>query len=286
LIRALEETPTLHRQFEQITPPQPVETLTAAQQAQFMRRFEPVFKRIRETAFTIVPDLQALNPELHDRLSRAPNPFDAIQAAGEKLVSIITPSYSREPQWKRLRVGPDTDISESDLDMKHRANLKLLRRLFVPCGWELLMYRQREETIVQLESWLRELEPSQFLGVAAATPCTQRKRSTEKGEARTKIIAALTQHHHYDPGGHCENLEPIGVNELARQAQVAPASVSAFFDKEFGGSDHKNGHRNYKVVCRNVGRLLDSLRVLNGDFSPDDLYGRQPPGEDARDEDE
>src|SRR5262249_18636328 len=43
------------------------------------------------------------------------------------------------------------------------------------------------------------------------------KRSTDKGEARDKIVAALTKHHKYNNGS-VENREPIGCNELARQA--------------------------------------------------------------------
>src|SRR5262249_18814112 len=38
------------------------------------------------------------------------------------------------------------------------------------------------------------------------------KRSTERGEGRAKLIAALTKHHQYADGG-CLNLEPIGNNE-------------------------------------------------------------------------
>src|SRR5262249_26471769 len=49
------------------------------------------------------------------------------------------------------------------------------------------------------------------------------KRSTAKGEARTKIISALTAYHQYADGG-CLNLGPIAVRELARVAEVAPDS--------------------------------------------------------------
>ena len=62
----------------------------------------------------------------------------------------------------------------------------------------------------------------------------QPKRSTERGEAHRKLLAALTAHHKYEDGG-CLNLEPIGNNELARLAEVSKATASAFFNKEFGG---------------------------------------------------
>jgi hypothetical protein len=41
------------------------------------------------------------------------------------------------------------------------------------------------------------------------------KKSTCNGEARLKMVAALTQHHQYENGS-CGCLEPIGVNDLAR----------------------------------------------------------------------
>src|SRR5262249_26775357 len=78
------------------------------------------------------------------------------------------------------------------------------------------------------------------------------KRSTQRGEGRDKLIAALTAHHQYESGS-CLNLEPTANNELARQADVAPSTASAFFKKEF------DGYRKYRAICRNAGRLADSL---------------------------
>jgi hypothetical protein len=105
------------------------------------------------------------------------------------------------------------------------------------------------------------------------------KRSTARGEARVKLISALTEHHKYAFGG-CLNLEAIGINKLAREATVALSTAWAFFNKEFGG------HLKYRSVCRDAGRLADSLKALNGEFSPIDihLYGRRPAGEDDRDD--
>src|SRR5262245_10829995 len=66
------------------------------------------------------------------------------------------------------------------------------------------------------------------------------KRSTERGEGRRKLIAALTNHHQYAKGS-CLNQEPVGNNELARLADVEESTASDFFKREF------NGHAEYKA---------------------------------------
>jgi hypothetical protein len=104
------------------------------------------------------------------------------------------------------------------------------------------------------------------------------KRSTERGEGRAKLIAALTKHHQYADGG-CLNLEPIGNNELARLAEVAKRTASAFFDKEF------QGHAKYKALCADSGRLVAALKLLNGEYAPHLLYGKNPPEKSEHDED-
>ena len=96
-----------------------------------------------------------------------------------------------------------------------------------------------------------------------------------RGEGEVKLVAALTKHHGYDNGS-CKNLEPIGNNEVAREAVVAISTASAFFKKRF------RGHTKYKALCRRVGELARSLKLLNGEYSPHDLYGRHPAGEDGR----
>jgi hypothetical protein len=110
------------------------------------------------------------------------------------------------------------------------------------------------------------------------------KRSTEGGDAESKIVAELTRHHKYADGG-CLNLEPIGVNELARQAGVASSTASEFFNRQFNSGENR-GHSKYRVICRNAGRLADSIKALRKEFSPHDLFGRQPPNEVDRDTDE
>jgi hypothetical protein len=98
------------------------------------------------------------------------------------------------------------------------------------------------------------------------------KRSTERGEGRAKLIAALTAHHKYANDG-CLNLEPIGNNELARKADVSESTASAFFEKEF------KGHLKYRAACNDAVRLVAALKLLNGEYSPHVLFGGTPPGE-------
>jgi hypothetical protein len=82
-------------------------------------------------------------------------------------------------------------------------------------------------------------------------PGQKRKRSTESGEGRSKLIAALTKHHQYADGS-CLNLDPIGNNGLAKAADVSPSTASLFFRNEF------HGHTKYKSYCRNA----DDLALL------------------------
>jgi hypothetical protein len=103
------------------------------------------------------------------------------------------------------------------------------------------------------------------------------KRSTERGEAREKIIAGLTEHHQYTDGS-CLNTEPVGVGDLARKSGVSKSTVSEFFQVEF------KGHALYRAVCQDVSKLVTSLRMLRQEFSPHILYGRTPPGEGNQDE--
>jgi len=105
------------------------------------------------------------------------------------------------------------------------------------------------------------------------------KKSTEKGEGRDKIIAALTKHHKYADGG-CLNSEPIGNNELARLAAVSTSTTSVFFDKEF------KGYARYRAVCGDTTRLVAALKLLNQEFAPHHLFGRNPPREGADNEEE
>jgi hypothetical protein len=106
-------------------------------------------------------------------------------------------------------------------------------------------------------------------------PTRKQKRSTEKGEGRAKLKAALTKYHKYADDG-CLNLEPVGNNELARLAGVDQATASAFFKQQF------KGHSKYKATCADASQLTAALKLLNGEFSPHHLYGANPPNEDER----
>jgi hypothetical protein len=108
----------------------------------------------------------------------------------------------------------------------------------------------------------------------------KRKRSAVPGEARTKLVAALTTHHRYADGG-CLNQKPIGNNELADLAEVAKSTVSKFFSDVFGG------YVAYRARCADLHMLRFDLRLLNGELNPKDVpYGRTPPGEGGRRDDD
>jgi hypothetical protein len=106
-----------------------------------------------------------------------------------------------------------------------------------------------------------------------------KKRSTVKGEAQEKLKAALTKHHKYQDGG-CLNLEPIGSNELGRQADVSKNSASRFFKTKF------KGHTAYKRLCKDQSALAASLKSLNEGFAPWELFGSDPDKDTSDDDDE
>lgn len=108
--------------------------------------------------------------------------------------------------------------------------------------------------------------------VAETSTLAKHKRSSERGEGRLKLIAALTKHHKYADGG-CLNLEPIGNNELSRLAGVAKRTASDFFGKEF------EGHARYRAMCNDPQRLMAAIKALNGEFHPHDFYAARSPNE-------
>jgi hypothetical protein len=105
-------------------------------------------------------------------------------------------------------------------------------------------------------------------GAGESVPAPAPKRSTEPGEGRAKLIAALTEHHRYADGGSL-NTDPVGNNALAKAAGVSPSTASAFFTDQF------KGHAQYRALCRDAGRLAAALKLLNGEFSPHLLYDRR-----------
>jgi hypothetical protein len=124
------------------------------------------------------------------------------------------------------------------------------------------------DAAVSLSSWAEDELVRRSAHRSGRRP---RKGSKTRG-SRLQIIAALIAHHRYEAES-CTNQEPIGVKELGRHLQLSPSVVSEFFKKEFGG------HRQYQGFCRDVNRLIGSLKLLSGEYSPDFVYGRQPPGE-------
>lgn len=111
-------------------------------------------------------------------------------------------------------------------------------------------------------------EPAGSPSETATTP-TRPKRSTERGEGRAKLISALTWHHDYAEDG-CLNQEPIGNNQLAREAGVSDSTASEFFNKEFNHGE-KGGYAKYRVKCRDAGALAYALKALRGEFTPAEL---------------
>lgn len=104
------------------------------------------------------------------------------------------------------------------------------------------------------------------------------KRSTERGEARCKLISALTKHHQYSDG-FAFNVEPIASNSLARMAMVVKSTSSQFFKNEFGG------YGKYRFMCSDSSKLIAALKLLNGEFPPSILFKSQAIDKDYRDDD-
>jgi hypothetical protein len=201
---------------------------------------------------------------------------DAPEAtAWDFAIRVLCPEFAAAFLREPLRPGDVVDEAER---LERCDNTRDFARLNM---WALAP--ERLAAVLEAEAIQAEAvrERAKTMGRSA----TRAKKSTEKGEARAKIVGALTLHHKYKDGG-CLNTEPIGVNELARLACVASGSVTRFFNNQFGGAEKDKGHTKYKVVCRDLGRLAESLKVLNAEFSPDELYGRNPPGEGGRDDED
>lgn len=92
----------------------------------------------------------------------------------------------------------------------------------------------------------------------------QKKKSTQKGEAKAKLLAGLLKYHNYSDGS-CLVLEPVGNNELAKIAKVSTASASRFFEVTFGG------YKQYAKRCQDIQLLVTHLRILSGDLRPREL---------------
>jgi hypothetical protein len=149
-----------------------------------------------------------------------------------------------------------------------------------------LSHREAAAKDLIVEAWLRGLSAEESAALDEQ-PCgdepsenplaksdslevaPKKKRSTSKGEAEIKIIAALTLHHEYSDQS-CLNPAPIGSNELARRAKVSKDAASQFFKKEFGVD---GGHGRYQALClRNPVRIASWLKALNGDYRMNPLF--------------
>lgn len=155
-------------------------------------------------------------------------------------------------------------------------------------GWKALAKDGKESPFPWAGDGLADASPAEVKTAndkahGAEAKAVRTKRSTESGEARAKIVAALTAHHKYGNGS-CGNFGPIGVNELARLAEVSSGSVSQFFQKHFAEPDAKAGEglTRYKAACRERAKLCDALELLNGDKPPWALWKRYS-GDDRED---
>ncbi len=217
----------------------------------------------------IIEAQQQVSQEWADALRQS------VKQLGDELEALHLPRPTTLEDWQVL--GRIVEIPEDYLQTGSWTAAEIFDRA--------MAWVQREKIRANLAADVRAEREGQRPAPASDGPKTVKsKRSTEKGEGRAKLIAALTKHHRYADGG-CLNLDPIGNNELARLAEVSESTASAFFNNEFNQGE-TGGYATYRVICRDSSRLADSLKVLNGEFSPHNLYGRTPPGEREPDDDE
>ncbi len=93
------------------------------------------------------------------------------------------------------------------------------------------------------------------------------KRKTRRKTRDELILAALNLHHQYDGTGILVD-DPIGVRDLSgmTKKKASPPTVTRWFQASFPG-----GHQGYKTHCVG-GRILLDLQLLNGDYTPRELY--------------
>ena len=164
---------------------------------------------------------------------------------------------------------------EIKADQKRRRPFNHQRLTELPKNWDIIKFTVETLTVERSAHSINWNVMDLALVHAYATP-KKPKRSTTKGEAKAKLVAALTKHHEYADGG-CLNQEPIGNNELARLAKVSESTASAFFKKQF------DGHMKYRAICGDTTKLVASLKLLNQEFVPHHLFGAKPPGEGGHD---
>lgn len=124
-------------------------------------------------------------------------------------------------------------------------------------------WRELRGHLRALERFLLNVEAQPAMGKQPDS--SRKKRSTEKGEGRKKLVAALTKHHQYSDDS-CLNQEPIGNNQLARLAEVEESTASLFFKEEFGG------HLKYRGYCQDRPALVWALKLMNGEVTPHEVF--------------
>jgi hypothetical protein len=218
----------------------------------------------------VVEAQQAVSEEWTEALRQS------VERVGDELESLHLPRPTSLEDWQVL--GRIVEIPEEYLQTGSWTAAEIFDRA--------MAWGQRVKIKAKLVADAQSEQAGHQAPAQASEEAVKRKskRSTERGEGRAKLIGALTKHHKYADGS-CLNLEPIGNNELARLAEVSESTASAFFNTEFNQGE-TGGHTVYRALCRDPGRLADSLKLLNGEFSPHHLYGRTPPGEHERDDDE
>ena len=157
--------------------------------------------------------------------------------------------YGAEPTWCEFRILPAirlvaaTDNAQADVQTGSESAADLPKPTTVNAA---------------------ALRPSDEAQVHS--PAKKAKRSTNRGEGRLKLIAALTLHHQYADSGSL-HLEPIGNNQLAELADVSRSTASQFFNKEFNKGE-PGGYSRYRTCCRDTPSLVLSLQTLNQELSP------------------
>ncbi len=112
-------------------------------------------------------------------------------------------------------------------------------------------------------------------------------QNTRRGGADLKLLAELNKHHAFKDGG-CLNFTPIGLNELARRADVPQSSAVNFFNRHFGKETgesrgrkkiKKGGYARYEesCTCGEKGTFITVMKIINGEMEPSvflDAYTR------------
>ena len=132
---------------------------------------------------------------------------------------------------------------EIKADQKRRRPFNHQRLTELPKNWDIIKFTVETLTVERSAHSINWNVMDLALVDAYVTPKNP-KRSTTKGEAKAKLVAALTKHHEYAEGG-CLNQEPISVRKLAKKADVGIASASRFFKNVF------KGHKKYEKCHSN-----------------------------------